>query len=281
MPELTKSILLNALDDWGEYASRFNRLAPDEKEAFLKSQGYASLKDLLAHISVWWEEAEAIIRATIEKRERPRRDYDFDSFNAESVSRFKHTSEAEFMDWYEAMRQRMIALVSGLTDEQIKIRRVSTWLNGTVLSHIKEHNLYASRFVVTDMLQREWADYINHFNALPEEKQKAFLEKQGFASFRDLIAHIVAWREDGLEVIDAISKDLDYRHPEKDTDAYNAQAVAIFGKLDEAEVWRRFEATRQSLIELAINLPDETFDHKYVQEWLKDDVIEHYFEHAL
>ena len=280
MTELNKSILLIALDEWGEYAPRFNCLSPDEKAGFLKAQGYASLKDLLAHIAVWWEEAEGIVRDTIEKRERPRRDYDFDTFNAESVARFTNMPEAEFMDWYESMRQKMIVLVSSLTDEQMKNRRISTWLNGTILSHIKEHNLYASRFVVTDMLQREWADYIPHFNALPEERQKAFLEKQGFVRFRDLIAHIVAWREDGLEIIDAISKDPDYRHPEEDTDAYNAQAVAIFGKLDEAEVWRRFETTRQSLIELAINLPDATFDHKTVQEWLKDDVIEHYFAHA-
>ena len=132
-----------------------------------------------------------------------------------------------------------------------------------------------------DTLQREWGDYPGRFQSLIEEKQKAFLQKQGFRRFRDLAAHIIAWWEDGLEAIDSISNDLAYRLPEKDTDTFNAEAVRIFGKLEEAEVWKKFESTRQSLIELVINLPEAIFSHKEVQEWLKADVIEHYYEHAL
>jgi hypothetical protein len=95
------------------------------------------------------------------------------------------------------------------------------------------------------------------------------------------VAHIIVWWEDGLEAIDAITKDLAYRHPEKDTDAYNAEAVRIFGQLDEAEVWKKFESLRQSLMELAINLPEKIINHKDVQAWLRADVIEHYYEHAV
>lgn len=281
MADLTKSVFLTALDEWGEVSARFHRLPVDERAVLLKAQGYATLKDLLAHISVWWEEAEGIIRDTIDKRERPPRKYDFDTFNAQAVARFQSSTQAEFMIWFESMRVRMIRLVSGLTEEQIRNRRVSTWLDGTILAHLKEHDLYASRFIILDLLGREWADYVQDFLALGEEKQKAFLEKQGFPRFRDLIAHVIAWWEDGLEVIDGVSKDPAYRHPARNTDAYNAQAVAIFGKMDESEVRKKFESTRQNLIEVAINLPQAAFDHKVVQEWLKADVIEHYFEHAL
>jgi hypothetical protein len=281
IPEFTQALFLQALDEWGKYADKFKRLIPEEQTAFLKGQGYASVYELLVHVGVWWEEAEGIIRDTVEKRERPSRKYDFDEFNAASLARFKDTPTADLLAWYESQRQKMIMLVSSLTDEQMKIRRVTGWLNGVTLEHIKEHGVGAPRFLVLDTLQRDWGDYIERFQALTEEKQRAFLQKQGFNRFRDVIAHIIAWWEDGLEAIDSISKDLAYHHPEKETDAYNAEAVRIFGKLEEAEVWKKFESTRQSLIELVINLPETIFNHKEVQEWLKADVIEHYYEHAV
>jgi hypothetical protein len=280
MTELTKTQVLTALDEWAEYVPRFEKLSAKEKAGFLKAQGYASLHDLLAHIAVWWEEAESVISATLENRERPRRNYEFDSFNAESVARFKDTSDAELLNWYEAMRKKMIALVTGLTEEQLKIRRVKVWLDGPCLSHIKEHNLYASRFLIIDTLQREWADYITRFDSLPEEKQRSFLEKQGFARFRDLIAHIIGWWEDGLEAIPQVVKDAAYQPPTKDTDAYNAQLIGKFSKLDEAEVWKNFETRRQGLVDTVVRLPQDILDNTDVQGWLRADVIEHYYEHA-
>ena len=281
IPEFTETLFLQSLDEWGKYADRLNSLSTEKQADFLKGQGYASLYELLAHAGVWWEEAEGIIRDTLEKRDRPSRKYDFDEFNAAALRRFKDTSNEDLLAWYESQRQRMIALVLSLTDEQMKMRRVYGWLNAVVLAHLKEHTVSAPRFLVLDTLQREWGDCLERFQALPEEKQKAFLEKQGFARFRDLVAHVIVWWEDGLTAIDAITKDLAYRHPEKDTDTYNAEAVRVFGELDEVDVWKKFESTRQSLMELAINLPEEIFNHKDVQEWLRADVIEHYYEHAL
>ena len=35
------------------------------------------------------------------------------------------------------------------------------------------------------------------------------------------------------------------------------------------------------LVELVINLPDEIYNQLEVQDWLKSDVIEHYFDHAV
>ena len=280
IPELTETLFLQCLDEWGKYADQLKSLSTEEQANFLKGQGYASVYELLAHVGVWWEEAEGIIQDALAKRERPSLRYDFDEFNAASLRRFKGTSKEDLLTWYESQRQKMIALVSSLTGEQMKLRRVYGWLNAVLLGHLKEHTVTAPRFLVLDTLQREWGDCLDRFQAMPEDKQKAFLEKQGFARFRDLVAHIIAWWEDGLAAIDAITKDLAYRHPEKDTDAYNAEAVKVFGELDEADVWKKFESTRQSLMELAINLPEDIFNHKDVQEWLRADVIEHYYEHA-
>jgi hypothetical protein len=280
MAELTKSQILTALDEWGEYVPRFEALSAGARADFLKTQGYASLHDLLAHIVGWWEEAEAIVNATIEERDRPRRDYEFDTFNAESVAHFKDTSESQLLAHFDGMRQKLTAQVKGLTDEQFKIRRVSVWLNGVILAHIKEHNLYASRFLIRDALAREWATYISGFGGLPADKQTAFLKKQGFARFRDLVAHIIGWWDLMLESIIAIAKDIEYPSPSEDIDAFNARIIQNFSALDESEVWKKFESNRQSLLELAITLSPETLDHKKVQDWFTGDVLEHYFEHA-
>ena len=281
IPEFTEILFLQSLEEWGRYAGQFKSLSPQEQADFLEGQGYASLYELLAHVGAWWEEAEGIIRDALEKRERSSQKYDFDKFNAAALARFKDTPGDDILAWYETQRQKMIALVSSLSDEQLKIRRVYGWLNAVLLGHLKEHAVSAPRFLVLDTLQREWGDSLERFRALPEGKQKAFIEKQGFARFRDVVAHVIVWWEDGLAAIDSITKDLTYQHPEKDTDAYNAEAVRVFGKLDEAEIWKKFESTRQSLMELAINLPEDIFNRKDVQRWLRADVIEHYYEHAV
>ncbi len=279
--EFTQDIFLRSLGEWGAYPARFSALSPDDQAQFLKKQGFSSLHDILAHVGVWWEEAEGIIRDALEKRERPRRKYNFDEFNAASLARFHDTPDAEFFDWYEAQRQRMIALVSSIDAEQMKMRRVHGWLDAVVLFHLKEHGVGAPLFLVLDMLQREWAAYPERFHSLSEEEKKAFLQKQGFPRFRDLLAHIVAWWEEGLQLIDSVTKDPSYKMPDMDVDAYNARALEMFAALDEADVWKRYEAARAALIELLINLPVDVYEHKQVQDWLKSDVIEHYFDHSI
>ncbi len=281
IPDFTKALFQQALDEWGKYVDKFKTLPRQEQDAFLKNAGFASQHDILAHVAVWWEEARRIIRQLVDQPGFSPPKYDFDEFNAAALRRFKATPEAEFLAWYEIERQQMRTLISSLTGPEFAIPRVQSWLNGVTLEHLKEHGLDAPRFLTLDMLQREWAGYLEGFNEFPPDKQKSFLIKQGFARFRDLAAHIIAWWEDGLAVIDAISKNPEYSPQSKDTDFYNADAIELFGKLSEVDIWKKFESTRQSLIELVINLPEQTFNHKHVQAWLKSDVIEHYFDHAL
>jgi hypothetical protein len=280
IPEFTQAIFLRSLDEWGAYPDKYRALSQDEQAEFSRKQGF-TLPQMLAHVGVWWEEARGIVVDAIEKRERPRRKYDFDEFNAASLARFQSASEAELMKWYESERQQILALVSSLDAEQIKMRRVYGWLDAVTLFHLKEHGIGAPRFLILDTLQREWAAYADRFHALSEAEQKAFLEKQGFPRFRDLVAHIVGWWEEGIRLIEGVAKDPAHRMPDMDTDAFNALVVQMFGLLAEVDVWKRYETARAALIELAINLPDDTYEHKEVQAWLRSDVIEHYFDHSI
>lgn len=137
--EVTKEKLLEALSEWKEYPAGIERLSAVQKAAFLEKQGYPSAHTLLSHITGWWEEAFAIVDDTLAGRERPRHEYDFDVFNAESIAHFKLWSEADLLSHYEGMRQKLVVLVSSLTDEQLQIKRVSNWLYGVVIDHAEEH----------------------------------------------------------------------------------------------------------------------------------------------
>jgi hypothetical protein len=279
MPELTKMLLLQALDEWGRYAAAFDQLPPEEQTAFLKEQGFGSMQDLLAHVASWWEESRGIISGALEHGEHPTRKYDLDAFNAAALLRFRDTPKGEFMRWYESERLKMTDLVSGLTDEQMRIRRVHSWLDGDILEHLKEHGLGAPRFLTLDMLQREWAECVPRFNALTAEQQTAFLEKEGYARFRDLAAHVIAGWQEGIRVLQSSSDEDVYGS--QDGDAFNASAVERFGKLEEPEVFAEYENSRTTLMRLVETLPDEIYSKHNVQEWLRADVLAHYFEHAV
>lgn len=279
MPELTKELLHEALDEWGRYAAAFKSLPADEQTAFLKEQGFASPQDLLAHVASWWEEGRGIISEALEPGEHPARKYDLDAFNAAALLRFRDTPEGEFMRWYESERLKMTELVSGLTDQQMRIRRVRSWLDGDILEHLKEHGLGAPRFLTLDMLQREWAECVPRFNALTADEQAAFLKKQGYARFRDLAAHIIAGWQEGIRVLQSSSDEAVYGS--QDGDAFNASAVERFGKLEEPEVFAQYENSRTTLMRLVEAVPDEIYSKRNVQDWLRADVLAHYYEHAL
>ena len=279
MPEITRSLFLQALDEWGSYAEAFARLPESEQASFLQEQGYASCRDLLAHVAAWWEEARARIADVLAKRPTPPQHHSFDSFNAASVNRFKDAPDTEFAAWYEAQRHEMIAMVQAMTADQAKNGRVVGWLDGVVLEHLKEHCVGAPRFLARDILQREWAEYPGRFGALPPEKQTAFLKKQGFARFRDLAAHIIAWWEQGIQSIEASAQG-DVAEVE-DIDGFNAEAVDRFGKLEPGEVFARYEQARLTLASLVDSLPEQVYSKPNVQGWLRADVLTHYYDHAL
>lgn len=278
MAEYTRSLFLQCLDEWRRYPEAFRKLPRDEQVSFLQRQGFASLQDLLAHVAGWWEEADGIVRDRICGRERAPRKYNLDAFNADSLARFRDTPEAELLGWYESQRQRIAGTVSELTDEWIKIRTVYGWLDGVILEHLKEHGLDAPRFLVIDTLRREWTGCLPLFNGLTPEQKQAFLEKQGYPRFRDLLAHVVAWWEQGIRIIGTGTAEDPCQV--EDVDAFNAAAVERFAKLDEGEVFASFERTRLVLLNLVGTVPDEIILKPNVQSWLRADVIDHYYEHG-
>jgi hypothetical protein len=132
-----------------------------------------------------------------------------------------------------------------------------------------------------DALQNGWATYVDRFNALAPEAQTEFLQKQGYARFADLLAHVTAWWQEGEMVINGILKDPEYRWASYEVDAFNAQAIRRFSDLDEQDVINSFELARLSFTALVYDLPEEAFKNKKITGWLYADVVEHLQDHDI
>ena len=91
---------------------------------------------------------------------------------------------------------------------------------------------------VLNILQGDWATYVQRFRQLSPEDQSTFLAEQGFTRFADLLSHIIAWWEIGHQSIERFLTDPLFQPKEYDVDAFNAEAVAKAGGLDDDNVIR-------------------------------------------
>ncbi len=134
---------------------------------------------------------------------------------------------------------------------------------------------------VLDVLQTGWATYVERFYCLSSEAQATFLVKQGYVRFADVLAHIIAWWEEGKRAVENLLNDPDFNLPEYDVDAFNAQAIERFRNLSDPAVIHSFEYTREALLNLIISLPDDAFQNKKISERLHIEVVGHLGEHDI
>lgn len=134
---------------------------------------------------------------------------------------------------------------------------------------------------VMQVLQEGWGEYIEQFNALSPEAQVAFLQKEEFSTFHDLLAHIIGWWEEGLWVITGILDDPSFTWKERDTDAYNQELIEKFRSWREEDLLRHYENVREALLNLTADLPEDALKNDDIRDWLYADVIEHLEDHRI
>jgi hypothetical protein len=141
-----------------------------------------------------------------------------------------------------------------------------------------------AEFTLRDIMQLlggGWGDYVKQFNALSPEAQRAFLQKEGFDSFHDLLAHIIGWWEEGLWVITGILEDPSFTWEERDTDAFNRELTEKFRSWSDQDLLLHYENVREALLDLVADLPEDALTNKDIREWLEADVIEHLEDHRI
>jgi hypothetical protein len=279
---ITRKRTLNYLEiEWGTYIERFNRLPKDEQEKRVRTMGYESFRDVLAHILAWWEEGMEIILAIAGNREYERKKYDFDAFNAEAVAKYKSWDEREFIAYFEKTRQKAEAGIRSVNEAVFENRRVRSWANGIFIHHAREHLAALSRFMTMDLLENEWAEYIADFNHLGEEKKKEFLSKQGFENFHDLVAHVIGWWEEGARIISGILDTPGFTWTEPSADEYNIELTQKYKSWSDDDLFKHYDNVRRALIDLVADLPDDAFLNMDIEGWLAADVVDHYDGHPI
>lgn len=267
--------------EWGTYVERFKQLSKEEQQKRVFRMGFESFRDLLAHVLAWWEEGMDIIRAIAAELPFERKKYDFDVFNAQAVARYRSWDEGEFMAHFENVRRGMKTDLAALDEGLFENRRVRAWLHGILVHHAREHLLTLSRFLPLDMLENNWATYIEDFNRLEPEKKQEFLSQQGFNSFHDLLAHIVGWWEEGARIIRGILGSPAFTWQDPEIDSFNTDLVQKYATWSDDDLFKHYEVVRLALIDLIEQLPEDAFLNKDIEAWLVDDVVSHYDDHPI
>lgn len=132
-----------------------------------------------------------------------------------------------------------------------------------------------------DYVEFEWGTYVERFQRLPQEQQNQRVKEMGYESFRDMLAHILAWWEEGMEIILAIAQDRPFERKKYDFDAFNAEAVAKYKPWDENEFMVHFENTRQKMGADLASIEETTFENRRIQGWLHGIILHHAREHLV
>jgi hypothetical protein len=138
-----------------------------------------------------------------------------------------------------------------------------------------------SKNTALECLENDWSTFITQFESLTPEAKEKFLQRQGFAAFSALLAHISAWWGEAITNIQGVIANPEYKTRTYDVDRFNAEAVqAGNGKTKEAVI-REFEETRKRLMELVSTLNESQLDNGETQKQLYWMIVNHYAEHKL
>lgn len=132
-----------------------------------------------------------------------------------------------------------------------------------------------------DFLEIEWATYIERFNRWPVAEGRKRVNDQGYEKFRDMLAHILAWWEEGMGIILAIAEEREYERKKYDFDIFNAEAVKKYKTWDEAEFLAHFEKTRQKAATSLRTMNEAAWENKRVRIWVNGIFIDHAREHLV
>jgi len=136
-----------------------------------------------------------------------------------------------------------------------------------------------SKAQVIKSLQMQWGSFVDSYSNLSAEEQHQFLKRQGYARLGDLLAHIAAWWQRGMQLIMVYRRDPGFQPPNVDVDTFNAEAVASVKNLSDAEIVSHFESRRLQMLELVKSLNEVDLQSERIKSQLAIEVIEHFQEH--
>ncbi len=134
---------------------------------------------------------------------------------------------------------------------------------------------------INNCLEHQWGGYRGRFEALSQAQQQDFLRQQGYERLADLLAHVAAWWERGMDISEKLLRDPSYQSPPVDVDAFNAETIASVKDLPNQAIFDQFEETRTKLLAFIDRLSDDQLNAEKVARQLEMEVVGHYQEHKI
>ena len=132
-----------------------------------------------------------------------------------------------------------------------------------------------------EYIEQEWGTYVERFHRLSNNEQEKRVKEMGYETFRDMLAHIMAWWDEGMRVITVITEERPFERKKYDFDAFNAEAVAKYKDWDETEFMSQFEKTRQKMGTDLKSMDEVVFENHRVRAWLDAVIYHHAREHLV
>lgn len=138
-----------------------------------------------------------------------------------------------------------------------------------------------SRQQFLETLNGDWAVFLQRCRRLSPKDQQAYIQRQGYASLEGLLAHVVAWWQDGSQVVQQMRQDPTFQNPSYDVDTFNAQAVERFSGLNEQKMAGLFHKQREVMQALVNDLSDSELADERINSRLYYEIVSHIQEHAI
>ena len=132
-----------------------------------------------------------------------------------------------------------------------------------------------------NVVEQEWGTYVERFNRLPKDEGMKRVNEQGYTQFRDMLAHVLAWWDEGMDIIMALAENREYERKKYDFDAFNADAIAKYKDWDETEFLNHFEKTRQKAVTNLKSIEEAAFENRRVQAWIRAVFTHHARDHLV
>jgi|WetSurMetagenome_2_1015567.scaffolds.fasta_scaffold586740_1 hypothetical protein len=136
-----------------------------------------------------------------------------------------------------------------------------------------------SKSAAMNCLEKDWPEFAARFESLAPEAKEKFLQRQGFANFSALLAHINAWWGEALANIQALSENPGVQLQTYDVDRFNAEAVEAAGGKTGPEVARDFEENRKRLLRAVADVNETLVPNPEMQKQFYWMITNHYAEH--
>jgi hypothetical protein len=136
---MNRDELVEALrSGWGALLARLDTLPEARAAAYAHTQGFERMEDVLAHVYAWWGELLREIPAAL-RGEAPTHVGDVDAFNAAAVEHARSWEPARMRREMRARYADVLALIEGLSDDDLLNEEVYSWAVGETVTHWDMH----------------------------------------------------------------------------------------------------------------------------------------------